>query len=406
MWVGLCVFLVTYLLISSRKLNALPLDRPAAALLGAVACVVLGVLSPLQAINAVDGNTLLLLFGVMGMGTFLTIDGFFDTLEGWLVRTTKTPTRLLGAVVWGSGILSALITNDTVCVLGAPLVVRLIKRHHLAPLPFLMALCTSANTGSVATLVGNPQNMLCGLLGKLEYADYLCAAGPIALVSLAMNHAFLRIGFRASLHLRPLEANVVETPISTRSWVTLGTIAATAVAYTLGAHLAWTATAGFVLLMLLHRKDTRQLWPLIDWPLLLFFAGLFVVVSGLAASGAPDAFFAAFPLSAAGGNSLGGLMNLSGLFLFGSNVVSNVPFILVVQEQVNTLPDPTLAWKLLAIASTFAGNLTLLGSVANVIVAEAAHEVGGFGFFQHVKIGAPLALLTTAIGTLWLWLLV
>lgn len=405
MWIGLSIFLVTYLLISSRKLNALPLDRPAAALLGAAACVVCGVLTPQEAIDAVDGNTLLLLFGVMGMGTFLTIDGFFDTLEGWLVRTAKTPARLLGAIVWGSGLLAALVTNDTVCVLGAPLVVRLIKRHQLSPLPFLLALCTSANTGSVATLVGNPQNMLCGLLGKLEYAEYLSLAGPIALLSLAVNHGLLSFVFRAALATKPLANSPTDTPLSKRSLATLATIAATAVAYTSGAHLAWTATAGFVFLMLLHRKDTRQLWPLIDWPLLLFFAGLFVVVSGLSASGAPDAFFDAFPLAAVGDRSPIGMLELSGLFLFGSNVVSNVPFILVVQAQINTLPEPKLAWQLLAVASTFAGNLTLLGSVANVIVAEAAHDVGGFGFFQHFKVGAPLTLLTTAIGTAWLWFL-
>jgi Na+/H+ antiporter NhaD/arsenite permease-like protein len=403
MWTGLCVFFITYLLISSRKLDVLPLDRPAAALLGAVACVVLGVLSPHQAIAAVDGNTLLLLFGVMGMGTFLTLDGFFDALEGWLVRLTKTPARLLGALVWGSGLLSALITNDTVCVLGAPLVVRLIKRHNLPPLPFLLALCTSANTGSVATLVGNPQNMLCGLLGNLSYADYLSLAAPIAVISLAVNHALLRLSFRGALGAKPLEPVDEPKPVSRESWVTLGTIGATVVAYTAGAHLAWTATAGFVFLMLVHRRDTRRLWPLIDWPLLLFFAGLFVVVSGLSSSGAPAEFFARFPLNSVGETASMGLLKLSLLFLIGSNVVSNVPFILVVQEQLNTLPEPVLAWQLLAVASTFAGNLTLLGSVANVIVAEAAHDIGGFGFFEHLKVGAPLALLTTAIGTAWLW---
>lgn len=400
---GVAIFVFTYLLISARRLNALPLDRPAAALLGAVAYVVFGVLSPDEAVAAVDGNTLLLLFGVMGMGTFLTLDGFFDTLEGWLVNMARTPTRLLGAVVWGSGLLSALITNDTVCVLGAPLVVRLIKRHRLTPLPFLLALCTSANTGSVATLVGNPQNMLCGMLGKLEYAEYLTLAGPIAVLSLALNHALLRFAFRKTVGQAPLVIEQTARPLSRRSWATLATIGATAVAYTAGANLAWTAAAGFVFLMLMHRKDTRQLWPLIDWTLLLFFAGLFIVVGGLAHSGAPERFFSAFPLASVEDTSLSGLSQLSALFLFGSNIVSNVPFILVVQEQINTLPQPTLAWQLLAVASTFAGNLTLLGSVANVIVAEAAHDVGGFGFFEHFKIGAPLALLTTALGTAWLW---
>src|SRR5690606_6967231 len=126
-------------------------DRPAGALLGAVACVAFGVLAPEQALAAVDASTLLLLLGVMGMGAFLAVDGLFEQLEGKLIAIARTPARLLGLLIWGSGLLAAVITNDAVCVLGAPLVVRLIERHRLPPLPYLLALATAANTGSVAT---------------------------------------------------------------------------------------------------------------------------------------------------------------------------------------------------------------------------------------------------------------
>lgn len=153
--------------------------------------------------------------------------------------------------------------------------------------------------------------------------------------------------------------------------------------------------------MLLHRADTRSLWPQIDWSLLLFFGALFVVVEGFRASGAPAAFFARFPLAAVGNGPLG-MLQLSAIFLVGSNLVSNVPFILVVQPQMATLPNPRMAWELLAMASTFAGNLTLIGSVANVIVAEAATSTGGLGFWQHLKVGLPPALGTTLMGVLWL----
>src|SRR5690606_5641707 len=155
---GAAIFLVTYVLISARRLEWLGFDRPAAALLGAVSCVVLGVLSPEEALAAVDGATLLLLFGVMGMGAFLAVDGAFEAAEGWLLSAAGSPARLLGFVVWGAGIGGALITNDAVCLLAAPLVVRLVVAHNLPSLPFLLALATAANTGSVATLVGNPQN--------------------------------------------------------------------------------------------------------------------------------------------------------------------------------------------------------------------------------------------------------
>ncbi len=402
---ALAIFAVTYLLISSRRLHWLGFDRPAGALLGAVACVIFGVLAPGEALAAVDTATILLLFGVMGMGAFLALDGFFDDLEAGLTALARTPARLLGLIVWTGGILSAFITNDAVCVLGAPLVVRLIQRHRLPPLPFLLALATAANTGSVATLVGNPQNMLCATIGGLEYRDHLLLLGPVALVGLAINHALLLGFFRRDLRAAAFATGVPATPSRLRpsSLMTLGVIAATALAYTLGADLAWSATGGFVALMLLHRRDTRQLWSRIDWSLLLFFCGLFVVVEGLVRSGLPAAAFARYPLAATG-DGLGGLMHLAGVFLIGSNVVSNVPFILVVREQMTTLPDPRLAWELLAMASTFAGNLTLLGSVANIIVAESARDLGGISFGAYLKVGLPLALVTTAMGTAWLWL--
>jgi Na+/H+ antiporter NhaD/arsenite permease-like protein len=400
---GLLVFAVTYVFISSRRLQK-TLDRPAAALLGAVACVAFGVLSPEHALESIDPNTLLLLFGVMGMGTFLALDGFFDNLEGRLVRWAKTPARLLGALVWGTGFLSALITNDAVCVLGAPVVVGLIRKHRLPAAPFLLALCTGANTGSVATLVGNPQNMLCGILGGLEYRDYTLRMAPVVLVSLAINHGLLVWYYRSALKSTSLTFTAEVTSLGRRNWTTLAVVAATAVLYTVGTHLAWTAAAGFGALMLIHRRETSSLWPHIDWPLLLFFAGLFVVVGGFSASGAPDVIFERFPLSALVQSEWANAQ-LATVFLIGSNVVSNVPFILVIADQVNALSNAKQAWELLAMASTFAGNLTLLGSVANIIVAEAARPWGGLGFREHFRIGFPLALVTTAIGTWWLtWL--
>ncbi|OIP41196.1 MAG: hypothetical protein AUK47_06830 [Deltaproteobacteria bacterium CG2_30_63_29] len=401
-WLGIAIFLATYVLISARRLSWLGLDRPAGALLGAVACVAFAVLTPSEAVAAVNGPTLLLLFGMMGMGAFLALDGFFEDVEGALVRVAKTPTRLLGAIVWGAGILSALITNDAVCVLGAPLVVRLIRRHELPALPYLLALCTAANIGSVATLVGNPQNMLCAVLGDLSYAEHLRLIVPLAALCLGVNHGFLWLFFHELLEGKSLRAPAEPAPmLRPRTTVTLGIIAGTAVAYLLGADLAWAAAAGFVALMLLHRRDTRQLWVRIDWSLLLFFAGLFVVVEGFMQSGGPDWLFAHFPLAEAGTDGLAGSAQLSGIFLVGSNLVSNVPFILVVHDQMATLTDPTKGWELLAVVSTFAGNLTLLGSVANIIVAECARDIGGIGFVDYLKVGVPLTLVTTGLAVGW-----
>jgi len=398
---GILIFAATYLLISARRLAWLGFDRPAGALLGAVACVGFGVLAPDEALQSIDGGTLVLLFGVMGMGAFLSIDGFFVHMEARLVARARTPSRLLGGIVWGAGLLSPLITNDAVCLLGAPLVVRLIQKHKLPPLPLLLALATAANTGSAATLVGNPQNMLCGRLGELAYLDHLLLVGPVALLGLALNHGLLWLMFRRELGDTPIATQADSDRLDPRSRVTLGVISATAILYAVGTDLAWTAVGGFVTLMLLHRRDTRSLWPRIDWSLLLFFAGLFVVVEGLLASGAPAALFAQFPLASSDDGILAG-MRLAGIFVIGSNLVSNVPFILVVRDQMATLPNPQLGWEMLAMASTFAGNLTLLGSAANIIVAEAGRDVGGIGFWQYLRVGVPLTLMTTAVGVVWL----
>ena len=395
---GVVIFALTYALISARRLGWLGFDRPAGALFGAVACVVVGVLSPADAIAAVDEDTMLLLFGMMGLGAFLAVDGFFDAVGVVAAHLAQTPTRLLGFVVWGSGILSALVTNDAVCVLGAPLIVALIKRHRLPALPFLLALATGANTGSVMTLVGNPQNMLCASLGGLAYSDHLRLVGPVGLLALALNHGLLIFMFRRALASASLIDEGAAPPPLGRAWVSLVVIAGTAVAATLGAHLAWTATTGLVVLMLVHRRDSRQIWSSIDWSVLLFFCGLFIVVEGFVHSGAPAAFFEQVSLM---GHDQS-WWRLSAVFLFGSNLVSNVPFILVIQQQMAALPDPRLGWELLAVVSTFAGNLTLLGSVANIIVAEAGRDVGGMGFLDYAKVGVPLALATSALGTGWL----
>lgn len=410
MLTGLAVFAVTYLLIAGRRLRWLPLDRPAGALMGAVLCVVLRVLTPAQAVAAVNAETLLLLFGLMGIGAFLAEDGVLDRAANRLIAWARTPARLLGALIWGAGALSALITNDAVCVLGAPVVVAWIRRHKLPPLPFLLALATAANSGSVATLVGNPQNMLCGTLGGLAYKTYAWHLLPVAIAALAVNHAFVHVMFRRQLAAAPLlSGNEATSPAKDdaaaaarrRAPFTMLVLAATVIAYLAGADLAWTATAGFTALLLVHRADPTRFWNRLDWSILLFFAGLFVVVEGLVASGAAGWALGRVPLWW-GTGSAGDYLRTAAYFLVGSNVVSNVPFILVVKQEVLRMPNPQLAWELLAMASTFAGNLTLLGSVANIIVAERGRDVGGLGFLEYLRVGFPLAVITTGLGTGWL----
>ncbi|MCW5832261.1 MAG: arsenic transporter [Labilithrix sp.] len=402
MWKGLVVFAVTYALVAGRRLRWLPIDRPSGALVGAVLAVALGAVSATDAGAAVDKSTLTLLFAVMGMGAFLSIDGFLERAVPRLVLVARTRRRLLAAIVWGAGGLSAFVTNDAVCVLAAPLVVELIERWRLPRLPFLLALATGANTGSVATLVGNPQNMLCASLGELDFATFLVHVGPVAVLGLAANHAILAWLYRADLVGELASGPEVEGPLFTwRTGLTLAVIVGTVVVYSGGGSLAFTALGGFVLLLLLHRVPAEKVWARVDWSILLFFGGLFIAVDALARSGVVAALFDRVPLFTP---SLGHLSyaRVAAFFMIGSNVVTNVPFILLVQDEMARMPDPLLAWELLAMASTFAGNLTLLGSVANVIVSEKSQKVGGLGFVEYLRAGVPVAVVTTAIGTAWL----
>lgn len=400
-WKGLAVFGVTYVLVAGRRLRWLPIDRPSGALIGAVLAVAVGAVTPAEAGAAVDKSTLTLLFAVMGMGAFLSIDGFLDRATPRLVKIARTRQRLLGAVVWGAGLLSALVTNDAVCVLAAPLVVELIERWKLPRLPFLLALATGANTGSVATLVGNPQNMLCASLGDLEFSTFLLHMGPVAVLGLAANHALLAWLYRKDLEGELDVEELTGRVFTPRTILTLVVIAGTVAVYTAGGSLSFTALAGLVVLLLLHRVPAEKVWERVDWSILIFFGGLFIAVDALARSGAVTAVFERFPLFDA---SLGHLSyaRVSAFFMIGSNVVTNVPFILIVRPEMSRMPDPVLAWELLAMASTFAGNLTLLGSVANVIVSEKSQRIGGLSFLEYLRAGVPIATITTLLGTVWL----
>ena len=399
---GSIAFGVTYVLIAVRRLRFIQLDRASGAIVGAVLAVAIGSVTPEEAATAVDQSTILLLLAVMGMGAFLTVDGFFERAAVWLVAVSRTRARLLAAIVWGAGGLAALITNDAVCVLAAPLVVSWIERWKLPRLPFLLALATAANTGSVATHVGNPQNMLCASLGKLPFGPFAIHMLPVAIASLAANHLILALMFRRELAGELPAEPRPEKIFSGRSLVTIGVLVGTVVLYVVGHHMTYTALTAFALLLILHRIDPEVIWAKIDWSVLLFFGGLFVSVDGFVRSGAPTWAFEQVPLFVPPAR-LPAYVRTALYFLVGSNAVTNVPFILLVRDEMAKLPSPRFAWELLAMASTFAGNLTLLGSVANIIVSEKSRSIGGLRFGEYARAGIPIALVTTLIGTVGLY---
>jgi Na+/H+ antiporter NhaD/arsenite permease-like protein len=403
---AIAIFALTYLLISGRRLKILPLNRPAAALLGTVLMVAFGVLTPAEAYAAVDYDTLVLLLGMMLMAAYLHLAGFFEWSADAILRHAGTPQRLLLYLVLTAGGLSALLVNDTVCLLLTPLVVAVIVRGGLPLFPYLMALATSANVGSVATLVGNPQNMIIGSMSGLPFLRFSLALAPVAALSLAINYAVLAIGFRRVLAAATIRYDAPVRPALDRrllAWVGL-VFGLMLVGFLAGRQLAWTALAGAALVMVLARRDTHQVLKLVDWHLLLFFAALFVVVAGLNKTGLPATIYARLqPLFGTGTTAQG--WNLTWFSVLGSNIFSNVPFVLVAGKWIGNFADPELMWKVLALATTFAGNLTILGSVANIIVVESARGHVDVGFWDYAKYGIPITILTTLAGVaclLWL----
>jgi Na+/H+ antiporter NhaD/arsenite permease-like protein len=404
--VATVIFGITYILISGRQLKILPLNRPAAALLGAVLMISTGVMTPERAYRAVNYDTIVLLLAMMIISAYLYLAHFFEWAADMVLEFSRTPQRLLLYLTLTSGILSALLVNDTICLMLTPLVIAVIRRGKLPMLPYLIALATSANIGSVATLVGNPQNMIIGHLSHIPFLGFSRTLVPAAIVGLAINFLILRFSFREVLREARIEREPHIVPKLDGGLFAIVCIVFMSIfaGFVIGLNLAWTALAGAVLVMVLARRDTHDVLKLVDWHLLVFFAALFVVVDGLSDTGLPDSIYRRLqPIF--GSSATAQAWNLTWFSAIGSNVFSNVPFVLVAGKWIARFAEPELMWKVLALATTFAGNLTIIGSVANMIVVESAREHFEVGFWDYARFGIPITILTTAAGVMVLLVL-
>lgn len=403
MTAALLIFLLTYLIIAGQKIPYLHLDRPSGALLGAVLMVWSGALSQEQAVEAINFDTILLLLGMMILAGYLAEASFFRWCAYWVVRLARTRRGLLLGVVCVSGSLSALFVNDTVCLMLTPLLLQVCEDTGTEPVPVLLALATAANIGSVATLTGNPQNMIVGTHSGWSYAAFAGRMLPVAAGALVLDWALLRWWFRRTLGRDGFEPPRSPPPVDLPLLWKAGLVTAFVLAgFLAGRSLAGMAMAGAAIMILVGRYPPRRVLARVDWSLLLFFGGLFVVVEGLNRAGWGRAFFEAVA-PYLGSEPATQLVAFSGFTVVLSNLVSNVPMVLVALPWMERFPDPPVFWLALAMASTFAGNLTLVGSVANVIVAETARGRADLRFRDFLAVGVPVTLLSTAwgVGVLW-----
>lgn len=393
---AIAIFLATYVAIAIGRLPGLRVDRAGAALIGAALMVGCGVLSLEEAYRAIDLDTITLLLGMMIVVANLRLSGFFRMVTGWAAGRARHPALLLSVVVITTGVLSAFLVNDAICLVMAPIVITLTRALDRNPAPYLIAVALASNVGSTATITGNPQNMIIGNLSGISYAAFTGALLPIAALGLLVTILLvLLLNPREYLTRQALRS--VTVPAHYHGWLAMKAALAAVVMivlFFLGQPVAKVAICAAALLLLTRRIRPHKVYAEIDGPLLMMFAGLFVVVRGLEhAVLTPDLLAQVTRLD------LGNTAILTGVTAVLSNLVSNVPAVLVLKPFVEHLHDPQRAWLVVAMASTLAGNFTLLGSVANLIVAERAAKDGiTIDFWTYFRIGAPLTIATLAIG--------
>jgi len=401
--IALGAFVGTYLGLALGRLPFFRVDRTGVAIIGSALVVVTGVLPWERAVAAVDAHTLVLLFGMMIVAAYLRLSGFFRLVTYAAVRRAHTPVGLLALIIVAAGVLSALFVNDVVCLVMAPIVLDLARQLRLPPVPYLLALATAANVGSVATLTGNPQNMLVGSFSGISYRAFLLREAPIAVIGLALVFVVIWLAYRRKLPDELPAANL-EDRLAVHYPLMIKTVAAVSVmlvAFLAGVPIALVAIGGAAYTLLTRRVNPEKVYREIDWGLLVLFTGLFVVIGAVEQTG-----LAAEVLGGASAAGLHRPLVLTVVIAVLSNLVSNVPVVVLFKSVIPTFGEPVRAWLLLAMASTLAGNLTILGSVANLIVVEQARGAGiPVGFLEYSKVGVPITVLTLLVGWLFLVLL-
>jgi len=394
---ALAIFACTYLALAVGGLPGLRVDRTGVAIIGAVLMLVTGVVSMGQAIAAIDYNTVVLLYGMMLLAGSLRLAGFFRLATVWVIERAHRPLPLLVAVTLVSGVLSAFFVNDIVCLVLTPLVIAVTRRAGVDPRPYLLALASASNIGSVATITGNPQNMMIGSLSGLSYVTFLAHLGPVAIIGLGATVGVILLAYRRELSgATPVSPGLVPVarvhrPLLLKAMLVTGAVL---VGFIAGLPVSLVAVCGGAGLLLTRRVKPAKMYAAVDWNLLVLFVGLFIVVGGAEQSGLTERVFRALRHLDLHRPAL-----LAAVIAILSNLFSNVPAVMLFRSLVPTLPDPAVAWLTIAMGSTLAGNLTLLGSVANLIVVEQARANRvEITFADHARVGIPLTLATLAIG--------
>jgi Na+/H+ antiporter NhaD/arsenite permease-like protein len=404
-WIPIGIFLVTYFFIAIESSRGSHLDRTAAAFCGAVAMVLTRVLSLDQAYQAINWDTIIFLLGIMFLVAHFQVAGFFNWAAISVSCVARTRLQLLVLLVFTSGILAAFFVNDTICLVFTPIVIAITERLKIPATPYRIGIATSANVGSAMSITGNPQNALVGVSAHISFLGFLAHLAPISLIGLAINAIVIAAFFHRELLHHPLRSDQSALmPVKLNRRLLLKcTLAASMVVvlWALGFSFPLVAIAVGAFILVIGRVKVENIYHHINWELLLFFSALFVVIQGFETSGALNHLIAQFQ-GGLQGHFMSQLFAVSGVLLVLSNVVSNVPAILLFRPLVASLPNSHFMWLAVASISTLAGNATPFSSVANLIVLQQAEKKAQLTFWGFTRVGLVITLLTclTAIGVL------
>lgn len=391
------IFVLSYAVFAIGRLPGTRVNRSSMAFIGAVSMFAVGALDGTTAIASIDYQTIVLLFAMMILVAVLHCEGFFEWVTREIVVRLEDH-HLLPGVVFSAGILSAFLVNDVVCLFMAPLILRVSRETGRNPLPFLLALATASNIGSTATITGNPQNILIGSVSHIAYRDFLLHLGPIALIGLFLDWAVIALLCRKQLAEKTATTSSEKQKNSLDGLllpmlIALGIV----VAFLVGWNPALVAAFGAAVLLLVRSRLIHDIYREVDWSLLVLFLGLFLIIGAAERTG-----IAASLLGAANHMNLHRLGWFSVAVTLLSNLVSNVPAVMLLKGLVPQFHNPHQFWLALAMASTLAGNLTITGSIANIIVVETVRPHVHVRFRDYLVVGVPTTILTIAVGVAWL----
>ena len=404
--IALLIFIITYVGIIFTRLPWINIDRPSAAFFGAVAMILFNVLSFQEAMLAIDFNTIALLLGMMIVITTLQLDGFFSFIARKTMAFSRTRFRLMVIIVFVTGISSAFMVNDAVVLLFTPVIVALCISYRLNPVPFLIAEILASNVGSAMTITGNPQNMLIGLNSGISYGSFLLCLLPVSLLGLLIIIFVMRFMYPGIFkdktplenHERKFDYNLNSMRVSVPIFILV--VLLFFFSKLLNISIPVIALLGGSLIMIFGKIKPSKIIKGIDWVLLLFFASLFIVVHGIEKAGLMEYLLSSKPLQP----GITGIGALHGISLIASQVVSNVPFTVAILPLMKVISSDYM-WIALASASTLAGNATIIGAMANLIVIESArqHDIK-ISFFEFFKAGIVTTALTfiISIGVIFL----